>query len=93
MGYEVDPGALQGISKTLRSGSQSIEDTGGSVPESVDAGDLTGVISELVSVFTNAAGELSTGLMSAAEAVDDGGRVYEADDDAAAQNFEAHEDQ
>lgn len=93
MGYEVDPGALQGISKTLRSGSQSIEDVGESSPGSVDAGEFTGVISELVSVFASAAGELSNGLMSAAEAVDEGGRVYEANDDDAAQNLEAHGDQ
>lgn len=93
MGYEVDPGALQGISKTLRSGSQSIENVSSSMPESVDAGEFTGVISELVSVFASAAGEVSTGLMAAAEAVDDNGRVYQDTDDTAAQDLQAHSNQ
>ncbi|PRW65229.1 hypothetical protein [Actinopolyspora mortivallis] len=86
MGYEVEPAELDTLAGSLRSGSESVEDLG-SAPGVPDAGPLSAEMGKLMSLFTAAAGELSTGVAAAAAAVAEGGRVYVDTDQSAERNL------
>ncbi len=88
MGYEVDEGTLQGVAASLRDGSQSVADLGGSVPSAPDAGAVSGSLGQLLSHFVDQAGELATGVAAAADAVEESGRSYASTDDDNNQRFQ-----
>ncbi|SFE07529.1 hypothetical protein SAMN04487819_107227 [Actinopolyspora alba] len=86
MRYEVDPEELDNLAGSLHDGSDFIEDLG-SAPGIPDAGELSSDMGKLMSLFTGAAGELSTGVAAAAGAVAEGGRVYVDNEEFAEQNL------
>ncbi|SDP56231.1 hypothetical protein SAMN04487905_105220 [Actinopolyspora xinjiangensis] len=86
MGYEVDPGELDNLAGSLRDGSDSVEELG-SAPGVPDAGPLSSEMGKLMSLLTGAAGELSTGVAAAADAVSEGGRVYVENEEFAERNL------
>lgn len=82
-GFKADQGVIEGLTKTLRSGSDALNDLAGSVPSMPDAGALSGQMAALISKQVDAAGEYAIGVGAAAQAVEEGGRVYQGADDAA----------
>ncbi len=82
-GFQADQGVIADTAMMLRSGSDSLEQLGGSVPPPPDAGDVSGIMGSLMSKLVGAAGEISTGAAAAAEAVDRGGAAYLTADGAA----------
>ena len=84
-GFTADPRAMAEIVAALRQGSAGVEHLAGSVPASVDAGAQTAAILKALSALTEAAGELSTRVAAAAEAVTAAEATYrQADQDSAA---------
>ena len=63
---DVDLAALDTIAATLDKGADGLEDQAGSVPASIDAGPMTGVISSMLSQVVDSAGNVSTALTGAA---------------------------
>jgi hypothetical protein len=75
-GFQADQGVIADTATMLRSGSNSLERLGGSVPPPPDAGDVSGIMGSLMSKLVGAAGEISTGAAAAADEVDRGGAAY-----------------
>jgi hypothetical protein len=82
-GFQADQGVVADTAMMLRSGSDSLERLGGSVPPPPDAGDVSGIMGSLMSKLVGAAGEISTGAAAAADAVDRAGEAYVTTDGAA----------
>jgi hypothetical protein len=82
-GFQADQGIIADTAMMLRSGSDSLERLGGSVPSPPDAGDVSGVMGSLMSKLVGAAGQISTGAAAAADAVDQAGAAYQTTDGAA----------
>jgi len=76
-GFQADQGVVTDTAMILRSGSDSLERLGGSVPPPPDAGDVSGIMGLLMSKLVAAAGEISTGAAAAADVVDRAGETAE----------------
>lgn len=86
-GFDADEGVITGVASMLRSGSDSLEALGGSVPGTPDAGEVSAAMGLLMSKLVGAAGEVSTGAAVAAAAVEEGGKAYLEIDQAAEQSL------
>ncbi|MGH3623060.1 MAG: hypothetical protein ACRDQ5_14900 [Sciscionella sp.] len=75
-GFDADPGVIDGLAGALRSGSSGLEELGGSVPGTPDAGDISADMGSLMSKLVDAAGEFSTGLAAAGDALTQTGEDY-----------------
>jgi hypothetical protein len=75
-GFHADQGVIADTAMMLRSGSDSLERLGGSVPRPPDAGDVSGIMGSLMSKLVGAAGEISTGAAAAADEVDRAADAY-----------------
>ena len=85
--FLVDPGVIDGLASGLRSGSAGLERLGGSVPAVPDAGEVSGQMAGLMSKLVDAAGEFSTGMAAAGDAVAEGAQSYANDDHGSAQHI------
>jgi hypothetical protein len=84
-GIDVDLGVLGSIASGLDSGADGLEGLSGSVPGGIDAGPMTAVIAGMLSQVVDSAGNVSTSMSAAADAVRMSRRYYErADADAQA---------
>lgn len=86
-GFRADDGVITATAGMLRSGSDSLERLGGSVPSPPNAGPVSGTMGALMSKLVGAAGQISTGAAAAAEAVDQGGKAYVETDQAAKESL------
>lgn len=86
-GTDVDFATLERIARTLTTAAAGLEDCGGSAPGGVDGGDLSSLISSMISKVTESAGGLSEGLTAAGGQVSASAASYAASDDSAAHGF------
>jgi hypothetical protein len=68
-GVRVDPQLLSAISVDLRAGAHRLDAHGNNMPEVPDAGAGEGIIVDLMTHLTAAAGELVSGVLIAADAL------------------------
>jgi hypothetical protein len=86
-GTDVDLRTLERIARTLSTAAGGLEDCGGSAPGNVDGGDLSSLISSMISKVTESAGGLSEGLTAAGGQVAASSSSYAGADDRSAQGF------
>ncbi|MGH3451391.1 MAG: hypothetical protein ACRDQW_11845 [Haloechinothrix sp.] len=84
-GHEADPGVIDGVARTLRNAGTQLDEIGGSVPATPDAGDAGPAIATILAQLTDNAGQLVLGLAAAGDTVATASSQY-ADDDAAARD-------
>jgi hypothetical protein len=82
-----DAGAMDGIRRELHAGHRALENLGDSVPDGPDAGAATPELTEALAHLVAAAGQYSTGLALAGDAVHDAQRDYVAMNEATARMF------
>ncbi len=88
---DVDLSALDTIATQLDSGAEGLEGLAGSVPQSVDAGVMTGFVSGLLSEVVTSAGNIAEAMSGSADAVRDARGYYgRSDADADATMAEIH---
>jgi hypothetical protein len=80
----VDLGVLAALSVRLKSDSADLDAVGVGAPGAPDAGDFTEVLSAVVAHMADSAGNVVTGMLAAAEHVDQARADYVAQDTAAA---------
>jgi len=84
-GIDVDTPVLGIIASSLDQGASGLENLAGSEPGALDAGPMTAVITSMLAQIVDSAGNVSTAMSSAAEAVRLSRAYYErADADAEA---------
>lgn len=88
---DVDLGDLSRAATALRAGRQVLEDLT-PPPTSIDAGDLTGVISGFMATFTESATTVSASLAALADGVDASRDDYESTDDTAETGLTSFQD-
>jgi hypothetical protein len=86
-GFTADLSVIEGVVRMLRSGSQSVKDLGGSVPQAPDAGEVSAVMASMMSKLAEAAGEVSTGVAVAADEVERSAQTYRESDQVARHNL------
>jgi hypothetical protein len=86
-GFTADLDVIEGVARMLRSGSQSMEDLGGSVPVAPDAGEVSVAMASMMSKLAGAAGEVSTGVAAAADEIERSAQIYRESDQAARRNL------
>lgn len=83
-GTEVSYAALEGIERTLTRAAAGIEDCATSAPSNVDGGDLSALITSMISKVAESAGGLSEGLSAAGSSVTASHSAYVSSDDRSA---------
>jgi hypothetical protein len=86
-GFMVDHTTMGTVWRELRGGHRVLEELGDSVPDAPDAGEVTGALAGALTHLVAAAGQYSTGLALAGDAVRETQRDYLATDDAWARTF------
>jgi hypothetical protein len=84
---DVDLAVLDSVTSRLRSCGDALDSVGSSAPGVPDAGEVAGVMGEVVAHLTENAGNLVVGLKEAADRVQAAGRAYSTQDASAAQDL------
>jgi hypothetical protein len=85
MSVDVELAVLSDIAEDLDNGANGLEGLAGGVPSGIDAGPMTAVITSMLSQIVDSAGNVSTAMSGAADAVEVCRRYYQrADADAEA---------
>ena len=85
--FKVDAEALSRARRALTAAATGVAGTGGSSPGSVDAGDMTGPVSALISALSNSAAALAEGMHAAGEKIGDDSSGYANAEDGAVSRF------
>lgn len=78
---------LETISQKLERAAHLVNDSGGSAPRSVEAGEMTSLVASMISTVSESAAGLSEGMATAGSQVRDAASAYATSDDHAAQRF------